>query len=88
MQSNTIKTSYQESENNRTNMKRLRSSTLQGFGLHFCFNYLMDFYQNEAIVKQQQHKLSQHLQEGQKLVQDKYHRFAIVDEYGTAALSC
>lgn len=53
MQSNTIKTSYQELENNRKNMKRLRSSTLQGFGLHFCFNYLMDFYQNEAIMKQQ-----------------------------------
>ena len=40
MQSNTIKTSYQELENNHKNMKRLRSSTLQGFGLHFCFNYL------------------------------------------------
>ena len=87
IQSNTIKTSYQESENYRKNMKRLRSSTLQGFGLHFCFNYLMDFYQNEAIVKNQQHKLSRHLQEGQKLVRDKYHQFAIVDECETAPSS-
>ena len=78
-QSTTIKTSYQESENFRKNMKRLRSSTLQGFGLHFCFNFLMDYYQNEAIVMQQECRLSKQLKEGQQLVRDKYHRFTVVN---------
>ena len=39
-------------------MKGLCSLTLQRFGLQLCFNYLKDFYQNEAIVKQQQQKLT------------------------------
>ena len=43
LQSNTIKTSFQESENHRKNMKRLRSACVQGFGIHFLYNYLMDF---------------------------------------------
>ena len=37
-QSNTIKTSYQESENNRENVWRLRSSCMQNFSSHF-YNY-------------------------------------------------
>lgn len=78
-QGNAIKTSYQESENFRKNMRRLRSSTLQGFGIHFCYNYLMDFYQNEAIVKQQINKISKHLKEGQQIVRDRYHRFCVID---------
>ena len=53
--------------------------TLQGFGVHFCYNYLMDFYQNEAIVKQQSNKISKHLKEGQQIVRDRYHRFCVVD---------
>lgn len=60
-------------------MKRLRSSTLQGFGLHFCFNFLMDYYQNEAIVMQQECRLSKQIKEGQQLVRDKYHRFTVVN---------
>lgn len=78
-QGNAMKTSYQESENFRKNMRRLRSSMLQGFGVHFCYNYLMDFYQNEAIVKQQSNKISKHLKEGQQIVRDRYHRFCVVD---------
>ena len=77
-QGNTIKTSDQESKNFRKNMRRMRSSTLQGFGLHFCCNYLMDFYQNEAIVKQQVNKISKHLKEGQQIVRDRYHRLSVV----------
>lgn len=63
----------------RKNMRGLRSSTLQGFGIHFCSNYLMDFYQNEAIVKQQQiTKISKHLKEGQQVVRDRYHRLCVI----------
>ena len=77
----TISTSYQEAENSRKNMKRLSSATLQGFGLHFFYNLLMDFYQNEEIVKQQQHRLSKQLGGGQCIVRDEleYHRFTVVD---------
>lgn len=75
----TISTSYQEAENSRKNVKCLSSATLQGFGLHFCYNVLMDFYQNEDMVKQQRHRLGKQLKEGQCIVRDDYHRFAIVD---------
>lgn len=84
-QGNAIKTSYQESENFRKNMRRLRSSTLQGFGTHFCYNYLMDFYQNEAIVKQQITKISKHLKEGQQIVRDRYHRFCVINVVKSAS---
>ena len=39
-QSNAIKTSYQESENNRKNNIRLRGSCMQNFHHHFFCNYL------------------------------------------------
>ena len=42
LQSNAVKTSYQESENNQKNVRRLRSACVQGFGVHFLYNYLMD----------------------------------------------
>ncbi|CAB3993984.1 Hypothetical predicted protein [Paramuricea clavata] len=47
-QSNSIKTSYQESENNRKNVRHLQSSCMQNFSTH-----LMDFYQNTEIVREQ-----------------------------------
>lgn len=53
LQANALKTSYQEAENNRKNKKRLQSACVQGFGTHFLFNFLMDFYQNEMIVHKQ-----------------------------------
>ena len=54
---NTIKSSYQESENKRKNKKRLQSSTMQKFSTHFIYNMLMDFYQNEEIVHKQKKSL-------------------------------
>ena len=75
----TKSTSYQETKNSYKNVKRLCSATLQGFGLHFCYNVLMDFYQNEDIVKQQQHRLGKKLKEGLCIVRDDYHRFTVVD---------
>jgi len=39
------------------NPQWLRSTCAQNFGLHFLFNFLMDFYQNEAIVKAQKNSL-------------------------------
>ena len=68
----TIKTSYQEVENGRKNHKRLRSSCSQSLHVHFFFNYLMDFYQNEAMVKSQKFKLQTTLKEGQTLERDVY----------------
>ena len=71
-QSNALKTSYQESENSRKNNKRLRSSCMQSFHVHFFYNFLMDFYQNESIIKKQRNKLK-----GLKVTRDEYHRFVI-----------
>ena len=39
--------SYQEMKNNQKNKKRLRSSCVQSFRVHFLYNYLMDFYRRE-----------------------------------------
>lgn len=66
-QANTIKTSYQESENSRKNTRRLRSSCMQNFSTHFLYNYLMDFYQNEAIVKKQLSNIKKSLGESQNV---------------------
>lgn len=79
-QSLTIKTSYQEAENGRKNQKRLRSSCAQSFHVHFFFNYLMDFYQNETIVKHQKSKLEAMLKDGQVLERDVYKRLIISDK--------
>ena len=69
-----------ESENARKNQRWLRSTCDQNFGLHFLFNFLMDFYQNEAIVKAQKNSLQFHLKCGQKISRDRFHRFAIVSD--------
>ena len=50
LQSLTIKTSYQEIENSCKNQWKLPSPCAQSFGMHFLFNYLMNFY-HEANVK-------------------------------------
>lgn len=80
MQSNTIKTSYQESENNRKNVRRLRSSCMQSFSTHFFYNFLMDFYQNEAIVKEQKALAEKDLKLGQEVSRDGYMHFVIQDK--------
>lgn len=74
MQANTVKTSYQESENNRKNKKRLRSSCMQSFHIHFFYNYLMDYYQNEKIVDQQK-KLIEKNKVGGEVMRDDHMRF-------------
>jgi hypothetical protein len=76
-QSNTIKTSYQESENNRKNVRRLRSSCMQNFSTHYFYNYLMDFYQNEEIVKKQKATISKILKPNEELIRDTYMRFIV-----------
>ena len=73
LQGNTVKTSYQESMNNSKNIKRLRSSCVQNFHTHFLYNYLMDFYENEAIVRRQRKLYSKTTDKA--LVRDCYQRF-------------
>ena len=79
VQANTIKTSYQESENNRKNTRRLRSACVQGFGVHFLYNYLMDFYQNEQIVQRQFNTLKMNAQGKGGIVRDEFMRFTFVE---------
>lgn len=45
----------------------------------FFFNFLMDFYQNETIVRKQRIQLESMLK-GEKVVRDAYLRFVIVSE--------
>eukprot|EP00794_Sanderia_malayensis_P001604 gene1604-1776_t len=42
LQANTVKSSYQESENHRKNLTRLWSSCMQNFHIHFLCNYLQN----------------------------------------------
>ena len=74
-QSHSIKTSFVESENHRKNFRRLRSSTMQSFPVHFLYNYLMDFYHNEQIVERQIEKMRKVVKEGQEISRDEYKRF-------------
>ncbi len=76
-QANCVTTSVQESQNNRKNVRRLRSTCHQSFETHILFNYLMDFYQNEQIVKAQERNISKLLKPDQKLVRDHMLRFVI-----------
>ena len=80
LQQDTIKTSYQECQNNSKNIKRLRCSTMPSFPVHFIYNYLMDFYHNEEIVEKQRKQLASTLKEGQSLKRDRFLRFVVVSE--------
>ena len=77
-QRDAIKTSYQECQNNSKNIKRLRSSTMQSFPVHFMYNFLMDYYHNELIVRKQKSSLEKGLKEGQEIKRDLFKRFVIV----------
>lgn len=77
LQANTLKTSIQESQNNRKNQRRLRSSTVQNFETHVTFNYLMDFYQNEEIMEQQWKIMKARLTTGQQILRNEFLRFTI-----------
>lgn len=79
LQRDTIKTSYQECQNNSKNLKRLRSATMQSFPVHFVYNFPMDFYHNEEIVDRQRKRLSLSLKGGQELRRDEHHRFIVVN---------
>lgn len=74
LQGKSLKTSYQEAENNRKNRRRLQSSCVQGFGTHFFYNFLMDFYQNELIIEKQVQNLEKTMPEGYSIKRDKYMR--------------
>lgn len=76
-QANSITTSVQECQNNSKNARRLRSSCQQNFGTHVFFNYLMDYYQNEQIVKNQQMNLSKGKKDNKVLVRDELLRFKL-----------
>jgi hypothetical protein len=76
-QKDAIKTSYQECQNSSKNVKRLRSSTMQSFPVHFMYNFLMDYYHNEMIVQKQKSHLKKFLKETQVLTRDSYHRFTV-----------
>ncbi len=71
-QANVFGTSFQEAKNHQKNTKRLRSSCVQSFGVHFLYNFLMDFYDNEEIVAKQKERLSKR---GQEIRRDAYKRF-------------
>ncbi|XP_028415288.1 HMG domain-containing protein 3-like [Dendronephthya gigantea] len=77
IQAPTIKTSIQESQNHRKNLRRLRSSCMQSFEVHIAYNFLMDFYQNEEIVCRQKKTLEKSLGMGEKLTRDSNLRFII-----------
>jgi single-stranded DNA-specific DHH superfamily exonuclease len=70
-------TSYQEMKNHQKNKKHLRSSCMQGFGVHFLYNFLMDFYNNEEIVIKQEEMLSKTVKglKGKEIKRDKHSRF-------------
>ena len=70
----------QESENNRKNDKRLRSACQQSFEVHYMYNFLMDFYQNEAIILRQKRLLEGELESGEILKRNMNHRFVISDD--------
>lgn len=80
LQRDTIKTSYQECQNNSKNLKRLRSATMQSFPVHFVYNFLMDFYHNEEIVDRQRKHLLSSLTDSQELRRDGHHRFIVVNK--------
>ena len=77
-QANSITTSTQESENNRKNVKRLRSTCQQSFEVHYMYNFLMDFYQNEAIVKDQKCHIQKNMLPGETVERNEYGRFVIL----------
>lgn len=83
LQANAIKTSYQEAENSRKNKKRLQSACIQGFGTHYFYNFLMDFYQNEQIVNKQLSILRKNNPHGAEIVRDNFMRFVYVQVKST-----
>lgn len=76
----TLTTSTQESENNRKNKQRLRSTCQQSFEVHYLFNYLMDFYINESIAKQQKKTIQKSIGPDKVVKRNSMGRFVIVEK--------
>ncbi|XP_066919083.1 HMG domain-containing protein 3-like isoform X1 [Clytia hemisphaerica] len=72
-----ITTSHQESMNNKKNNLRNRSSCSQNIATHIFYNYLMNFYENELVVMQQQQDLKR--KSGKSIQRDELMRFVISD---------
>lgn len=71
LQATTIMSSTVESQSNRKNQRKLRSSTVQNSETHLTFNNLMDFYQNEQVVEKQLKVLKGYLSEAQHVLRDE-----------------
>ena len=53
---------------------------MQSFPVHFMYNFLMDYYHNETIVKKQKSNLEKILTGNQEVKRDLFKRFVIVSE--------
>lgn len=71
-QAATIRTSVQEARNKAKKDKRIQSACTQSFQMHFFYNYLMEFYQNEKIVEEQKRRISNDGKES--ITRDKFLR--------------
>ena len=71
-ESNTLKTSIQESQNFRKNVRRLRSAGQRQMEVHIAFNFLMDYYQNEEVVQKQYKCLHTGLGSAKKITRNKW----------------
>ena len=75
-QASTIKTSIQESLNNKKNKKRNRSSYTQNIKTHIYYNYLMNYYKNEEIVRKQKRYLE--ITSFKQVNRDQFMRFILI----------
>lgn len=51
---------------------------MQSFEVHMAYNFLMDYYQNEEIVRRQRQMLEKTLKNDEKIIRDKMLRFCII----------
>jgi hypothetical protein len=53
---------------------------MQSFPVHFLYNFLMDFYHNEAIVEKQRYNIQRNMKVGQSLDRDCFERFVVLQD--------
>jgi len=53
---------------------------MQSFEVHFLYNYLMDYYENEEIVLKQRNLIEQTLSNDQTIVRYDFLRFTVNDK--------
>jgi len=51
---------------------------MQSFEVHMAYNFLMDFYQNEEIVRRQKQMLEKTLRNEEEITRDKFLHFCIM----------